>query len=221
MPQIYDWIELNLKPEINKGIADTSVQSMISAGRPFTSDVLKLSQVGNKPLEPEITLMLPTHNFFYLRFPLNIKPNDKHTINLISLDIELQSQGEDAICWSMDPMRIEREKKLTAEAGISSKLKLELFELGGETKAGEEYIEYTSQVEAFGLGESHPAWELKSLDNKKLSGVQLFHMVVQVGKNIPFTVIVRMRVEIFKEGLLWSYRVTKKDNSLELFKISF
>jgi len=116
----------------------------------------------------------------------------------------------------MEPMKVEQELKSKVEATISSKLKVELAEVGGEAKESAEYVVYQPVLEAFNLMRADPAWELRAAPGKQLSGVQLFHIVVQAPKVGECRARVTLRADIMREGFLFSYHARRPDQAEDL-----
>lgn len=212
------WTDLTLTPaDTLRGEVQDEVAGVISLGKPFVVDAAALALASQKELDPEINLFMPTHIFPYIRFAVSIRPGNKHDVRFVALDVELESPNNEAICWSMQPVRVEQEIKARIESKLSSKLKLEIAEIGSEGSIGSEYVIYQPEVEAFNLYKVNPAWELRAVEGRKLSGIQILHMIVRMPKDSNALSRVTLRADIFRKGFLWSYRVRRSDQSEEIF----
>ena len=116
-----------------------------------------------------------------------------------------------ALCWSMEPMKVDQEIKSKAEVSFSTKFKIKMAEIGGQEKESAEYVVYQPVVEAFNLQRADPAWELRAAHGKELSGVQLFHMVVQAPKMGKCQARVTLRADIVRQGFLLTYSARRRD----------
>lgn len=213
-----DWTELTLVPEnVVRDAVQDDVSGVVSLGKPFVVDAAALARTAHKELDPEIRLLASTHAFPYVRFAVSIRPGDKHDVRFVGLDVELESPSSEAICWSMQPVRVDQEIKARTESKLSSKLKLEVAEIGSNASASGEYVIYQPVVEAFNLSQPNPGWELRSAEGRKLSGIQILHMVVRLPKKTAAIAHVSLRADISRRGFLWSYRARRANQSEEIF----
>jgi len=203
------WQELDLAvEERHRADAPEKLKGVLAFGEPVVHDCLALAKVAGQKPDAEMKLLSDQHRFTYLRLALTIRPQENLLVRFVSLDLALD---RNALCWSMGPMKVEQELKSKAEVSFSTKLKIELAEIGGQTKESAEYVVYQPVVEAFNLQRTDPAWELRAAPGKQLSGVQLFHMVVQAPKGRQCQARVTLRAEIMRHGFLFSYRARRAD----------
>jgi hypothetical protein len=215
-----EWSEVTLVPEdVMRDEPPEEVDGVVSVGKPFVVDAIALARASREELDAEITLLAGTHVFPYLRLPLSIRPGDKHDIRFVALDVTLESNGGGAVCWSMEPMRVDQEIKVRTESKLTSKLGLKPVAISGSASESEEYIVYQPRVEAFGIGQANPGWEMRA-EGRKLSGVQIFHMVVQVPKAGKPLARVSLRADIWRRGILWPCRARRADQSEEIFAVA-
>ena len=203
------WQELDLAIE-ERHRADTPEQlkGVLAFGEPVVHDSMALAAAAGEQADAELRLLTDQHRFTYVRLALTIRPQENLLVRFVSLDLMLDCG---ALCWSMEPMKVEQELKSKTEVGISSKLKVKLAEIGANTKESAEYVVYQPVIEAFNLQRSDPAWELRAVAGKQLSGIQLFHMVIQAPKRAQCRALVTMRAEIMRQGFLFSYRARRPD----------
>jgi hypothetical protein len=203
------WQELDLAvEERHRADAPEKLKGVLAFGEPVVHDSVKLAKASGEKPDAEMRLLGDHHRFTYVRLALTIRPQENLLVRFVSLDLALDGG---ALCWSMEPMKVEQELKSKAEAKISSKLKVKLAEIGSETKQSAEYVVYQPVVEAFNIQRADPAWELRAAPGKQLSGVQLFHMVVQAPKGADCHAQVSLRAEIMRQGFLFSYRARRAD----------
>ncbi len=213
-----EWSEVTLVAgDTLRDAGQDEVAGVVSVGRPIVGDAAALARASHQELDPEIRLLSSTHVFPYVRFAVSIRPGDKHDVRLVALDVKLESPNSEAICWSMQPMRVDHEIKSRTESKFSSKLKVEVAEIGGDESATTEFVIYQPVVEAFNLNQENPGWELRSDEGRKLSGIQLLHMVVRLRKQSTATARVSLRADISRRGFLWNYRARRPDQSEEIF----
>jgi len=207
------WHDLDLDlaaDERHRAPADLAgkLKGVLAFGEPVVHDCAALAKAGGEKLDPELRLLSDRHRFTYIRLALTIRPQEDLLVRFVSLDLALDGG---ALCWSMEPMKVEQELKSKIEASVSSKLKLKLAEVGGSTKESAEYVVYQPVIEAFNLQRADPAWELRATTGKQLSGIQLFHMVVQASKSAQCHASVSVRADIRRQGFLFTYRARRSD----------
>lgn len=213
-----EWSDVTLVPgDAVRDPRQEDVAGLVRVAKPVVGDATALSRAAHQELDPEIKLLSSRYVFPYLRFAVSIRPGDNYDVRFVALDVNLESPHNEAICWSMQPLRVDQEIKARTESKLSSKLKLEVAEIGGEESEIGEYVIYQPTVEAFNLNQEDPAWELRSVEGRKLSGIQLLHMVVRLPKESTATARVSLRADISRRGFLWSYRARRSDQSEELF----
>lgn len=207
------WHDLDLAvEEVHRADAPERLKGVLAFGEPVVYDSATLAKAAGKELDPELRLLSDQHRFTYVRLALTIRPQENLLVRFVSLDLTLDGG---ALCWSMEPMKVEQELKSKTEASISSKLKVKLAEVGAEvgagTKESAEYVVYQPVIEAFNVQRADPAWELRAAAGKQLSGIQLFHMVIQASKLAQCHAFVSIRAEIMRQGFLFSYRARRSD----------
>lgn len=203
------WQDLDLAvEERHRADAPEKLKGVAAFGEPIVHDSMALAKSARAELDPELRLLSDQHRFTYVRLALTIRPQENLLIRFVSLDLKLDGG---ALCWSMEPMKVEQELKSKTEASISSKLKVKLAEVGANTKESAEYVVYQPVIETFNLQRSDPAWELRATTGKQLSGIQLFHMVIQAPKRVQCHALVTLRAEIMRQGFLFSYRARRAD----------
>jgi hypothetical protein len=203
------WQELDLAIEDRqRADAPEKLKGVLAFGEPVVHDCLALAKAAGQKPDAEMKLLSDQHRFTYLRLALTIRPQENLLVRFVSLDLVL---GGNALCWSMEPMKIEQELKSKAEVSFSTKFKIKLAEFGGQTKESAEYVVYQPEIEAFNLQRSDPAWELRATVGKQLSGVQLFHIVVQAPKVGECQARVTLRADIIRKGFLLSYSARRPD----------
>jgi hypothetical protein len=213
-----EWNDVTLVGETvrDAGFKSDEVNDIISIGKPIVGDAVAVARASKQELDSELKLLSSTHLFPYVRFALSIRPGDKHDVRFVALDVRLESPGSEAISWSMQPIRVDQEIKTRTESKLSSKLKLEIAEIGGDESAMDEYVIYQPTVEAFNLNRNDPGWELRAAEGRKLSGIQILHMVVRLPKESTASARVSLRADIFRRGFLWTYRARSSDQSEEI-----
>jgi hypothetical protein len=223
-----EWTDLTLTPEstvrrgtplTQNGAAD-AIAGVLAVGKPFIVDAFALAQESGQPAEPEMRLLASTHAFPYIRLALSIRPGDTYDVRFVGLDIALESQDDEAICWSMQPMRVDQEIKTRAESKVSSKLKLEIAELGAALTERDEYVVYQPTVEAFNLERADPAWELRPAPGRRLSGIQLLHLIVRMPQATKATARVTLRADISRQGFLWRYTARRAEDREDVCTIA-
>ena len=75
-----EWIDLALEPDVHCGGIDEKLDGLVSAGRPFIADALEIAKSANQDPDPELAIQCRTHHFYYLRFPLNIRPKNDRSV---------------------------------------------------------------------------------------------------------------------------------------------
>jgi hypothetical protein len=216
-----EWYDVELVPRQVRTHRQQNIAGIIAVSRrPFVFDAVKLAQLKQKALDPEIKLLLDKNVFSYIKLPVNIRPRDEVDVRFLSIEVVLASENKGAICWSMEPTRIEEEVKLKTESVLSGSLKLKDLELGTSDSLAQEFILYQPNIEAFGIGRENPAWEFTPTKGRKLSGIYILHMVVLVPKNTLAAGKVVIKADIFKEGLLWNYHVQRKEDSEDVLTIA-
>lgn len=213
-----EWFNYSLEASVTRSDVEKKLENLISLGKPFVTDAIQMSKLENKNIDPELVLKSQTNNYYYLKLPLNIRPQN-YDIRFISLDINLRSENDEAVCWSIEPQRVDKEIKVKTDVGFSTKLGLKGFEIGTKDSIGEEYVHYQPVIEAFGLGETNSAWEMRSVKGKNLSGIMLFHMIIEVVKGKTGIAQVQVKADVFSKNMLWSYHAIKSDNSTNLLEI--
>ena len=204
-----EWQELDLAiDDRQRADAPETLKGVLAFGQPVIHDCFALAKAAKEKPDPEMKLLSDQHRFTYLRLALTIRPRENLAVRFVSLDVTLEGN---ALCWSMEPMKVEQEVKSKTEAKISSKLKIKLAEVGAEEKDSAEYVIYQPEVEAFNLMRADPSWELRPTAGKHLSGVQLFHMVVQVPNLAECRGRVSLRADIKRQGFIFSYHARRPD----------
>ena len=216
-----EWEDVELVPQEVRAQKQENVSGIISVSRrPFVFDAVKLAQTAQTTLEPEIKLLLDKHVFTYIKLPVNIRPRNEYDVRFISVDVVLESEDNQTVCWSMEPLLVEQEIRLKTESALSGGLKLHALELGISDNVAGEYVLYQPKVTAFGIGQSNPGWEFEPTAGSELRGVQILHMVVLIPNNTHATGIVTIKADIFKEGWLWNYRArNRNDGGEKMLKI--
>jgi len=203
------WQELDLAlEERTRDNAPEKLRGVLAFGAPVAHDCFALAKAQGEQPDAEIQLLSDQYRFTYLRLALTIRPQEDLLVRFVSLDLALDGN---ALCWSMEPMKVEQKMKSKAEARFSTKFKLKLADIGSDAKESSEFVVYQPVVEAFNLQRADPAWELRAAPGKQLSGVQLFHLVVQAPKSGQSQARVTMRAEIMRQGFLFRYRVRRGD----------
>lgn len=212
-----EWTNVTLVGEKvrERSLKSEEVDNIISIGKPIVGDAVTVARASGQELDPEIKGLSTTHVFPYVRFALSIRPGDKHDVRFIGFDVKLESPRE-AISWSMQPLRVDQEIKTRTESTLSSKLKVEIAEIGGDETAADEYVIYQPTVEAFNLNRDDPGWELRAAPGRQLSGIQILHMVVRLPKESTATARVSLRADISRRGFLFTYRARRSDTSEEI-----
>lgn len=213
------WLDLTLEAENMRNEKADLINGLISIGKPTILDAFELASANKKGLESELVVMQNDYNFYYCRIPLSIRPGDKHDVQFLALDIFLDSPGSEALCWSMMPMKVEKEFKVVSEAKMTGNLTLEFMGLDASKTKGTEFIEYQPTIEAFGIGEANPAWELRAVKGKKLSGIQLFYLTLQVPKQKATTLRIQIKADILKKGFIMSYKAYNAEKAKELYSM--
>jgi hypothetical protein len=208
-----EWGELDLAiDDRQRADAPEKLKGVLAFGQPVIHDCLALAKATKEKPDPEMKFLSDQNRFTYMRLALTIRPQENLDVRFVSLDVTLEG---DALCWSMEPMKVEQELKSKTEAKISSKLKVKLAdvgaEVGGEEKDSAEYVIYQPVVEAFNLMRGDPGWELRPTAGRHLSGVQLFHMVVQVPKLAECRGRVSLRADIKRQGFIFNYHARRPD----------
>jgi hypothetical protein len=213
-----EWHDLDLTiDETQRSDAPEKLKGVLAFGEPVVYDSEALAKAAGKELDPELQLLSDQHRFSYMRLALTIRPQENMLVRFVSLDIGLDSG---ALCWSMEPMKIEQELKSKSEVSISSKLKVKLAEVGADEKESAEYVVYQPVIEAFNVQRADPAWELRAAPGKQLSGIQCFHMVIQAAKSEQCHAKVSVRAEIMRRGFIFNYRARRSDQSEEIAVVS-
>jgi hypothetical protein len=203
------WHELDLAiNDRQRADAPEKLKGVLAFGEPVVLDCFALARAAKEDPDPGMKLLSDEHRFNYLRLALTIRPKENLVVRFVSLDLTLDG---DALCWSMEPMKVEQEIKAKAEVSFSTKFKIKMAEFGGGEKASQEYVVYQPVIEAFNLQRSDPGWELHAQTGKQLSGIQLFHMVVQAPKARECRARVSLRADIMGHGFLWNYTARRSD----------
>lgn len=203
------WQELDLAIDgRQRADAPEKLKGVLAFGGPVVHDCLALAKANNQKPDAEMKLLSDRHRFTYLRLALTIRPQKDLIVRFVSLDLALDGN---ALCWSMEPMKVEQEIKSKAEVSLSTKFKIKIAEIGGQEKESAEYVVYQPVIEAFNLQRADPAWELRAAPGKQLSGVQLFHMVVQSPKVGKSQARVTLRADIMRHGFLLNYSARRPD----------
>lgn len=206
------WTELQLVPDTVRQSGQMPLTGIISVGQPLIIDAVRYMEADPaRVMDASIKLLKDTEAFTYLRLPVSIRSGEKLEIRFLSVDIKLKSSSDRAVCWSMEPVQVEDELKLTTKASLTGGLKLQGVEIGPSASTEREYIVYQPRVEAFGIGEPNPAWEFRPTKGRKLNGIQLLHMVVRRPGRIPATGEVIIKADIFERGVLWNYRARDRE----------
>ncbi len=210
-----EWVDLDLVPETIRGGERRRIAAVASVGRPFVADAVALAKARHGRLEPEMGTLLRDHDFYYVRLPLSIRPHSDEDIRLLAVELELASAAG-AVCWSMEPLRVERAIKVGTTSKIGAGLKLEPFSASADEAVAHEFVVYQPQITAFGLGDARPAWEFRPTSGEKLSGVQLLHLTVQVAKKTSCRVVVRMHGDVRRSSWLLNFRLLTRDDQEEV-----
>lgn len=215
------WIELLLEPlhVVRDPSGRDSLADIVATGLPYVEDAIHRARSSRVRLDPEIRTLATSYRFWYVRFALSVRPAKDLIVRFLSLDAALTAEGGDAIAWSMEPLRVDREVKRTIESGISGQLKLNLADVSSTAKGTHEFVTYQPITEAFNLNRSDPAWELRSFEDRGLSGVFAFHIVVRVSKGAPGLISVRIRADIDRRGFLWNYRAVRRGDGEETLEV--
>jgi hypothetical protein len=216
------WHDLDLTDEALRDTASSEkLKGVLAFGEPVVYDSETLAEARGEELDPELRLLSNQHRFSYIRLALTIRPQEDMLVRFVSLDLELD---RGALCWAMEPMEVNQELKSKSEVSISSKLKLKLADVGAEVGSGEknsfEYVVYQPTIKAFNVQRSDPGWELRAADGKQLSGIQIFHMVIQSPKNQTCHAKVSIRAEILRRGFLFQYRARHSDEREDIAVLS-
>ena len=208
------WTDVDLVPQVVRERKQETIQGVVMVGRPFVVDALTYAKAAKQSLDPSIQVLKKNFAFTYVRLPINIRPRDEYNVHFLSVDVELMSKDDGAICWSMEPLRVEQEIQLKTDAELSAGLKLQVAELGGKESASTEFVVYQPQIEAFGIGQKDPAWEFRPTKGRVLSGIQLLHMIIQLPVKSSVIGNISLKADILARGLLWNYRAQTRDNSV-------
>ncbi len=214
-----EWQDVELVPQVVRANKQDNISGIISVSRKaFVFDAVKLSRTAKTKPDPEITLLLDKNVFSYIKLPVNIRPGE-FDVRFLSVDVVLESEHQSAVCWSMEPSRVEHEIKLKTDSVLSGGLKLQAVEVGASDSLSEEFTFYQPSIEAFGIGTENPGWEFSPTKGRRLSGIYILHMVVLIPKNTQATGRVIIKADIFRDGWLWNYRTRSKENSEEVLSI--
>jgi hypothetical protein len=221
-----EWVDLVLEPDLTRTRAEENkahaeLSGVLAVGKPIVLDAVERARAANQDLDADLTLLLDRYQFSYVRFPLTIRPGTQHDVRFLAFDVELTAEGnEKPVCWSLEPMKVTQEIKVTTGSKMSAKLKPELVEIGADLSRGEEVIHYQPLVTAFGIGLTTPAWELAATRGRQLLGVQILHMVVKAPKRVASTATVEIKADIFRRGFLWNSRVRHSSDSERVLTVS-
>lgn len=205
------WVDTVLVPLTTLGEQNKSISGVISVGEPFACNAVKLANIGGPTLDPEIQLMLDKFLFVYVRIPISIRGKE-FDVRFVGLDIDLGAEANQINCWSMQPLRVEQEIKVKTTSGINSKIDLKLIGIGGQESASGEVVVYQPTITAFGIGEAVPGWEFTPTEGRELNGVQLLHLVVKMRKGLHSKAKIKMKADLYRDGLLWNYCVLSRNN---------
>ena len=207
-----EWTDVELEPQKVRSQKLEKLSGIISvSSRSFVFDAVKFAQAKQTSLEPEIKLLLDKNVFSYIRLPVSIRPRGGYDIRFVSVELDLISENDQAICWSMEPSRIEQEVKLKTESELSGGLKLEALDLSAKGNISDEFVVYQPNIIAYNIGRVDPVWEFTPTEGRELNGIYILHMVVLVPKNTLAAGKVVIKADIFKEGWLWKYHARKRD----------
>lgn len=133
---------------------------------------------------------------------MTLRIDDNDDVNLLTVAIDLHSESGQAICWSMQPDRVEKPTKVKLGSELFAEFKIGLVAIGASAKEEDEMVVYEPEITAFGLGQRDPSWEFQPVEGRQLRGVQLLHLVVQQPRETTSTAAVHVSLEADRKGLI-------------------
>lgn len=189
----------------------SGLTGLIRIGEVTTMDAIRRADLGSVELDPDVRVLSQDHDFTLVRLPMTIRPTDDATVSFLAVEVTLTAPNAAAVCWSMDPLRVDDEVKLTTAATINAKLAVRLPDLGAGRERKSEYVVRKPRVIAYNIGAADPAWEFTPTRNEPLAGVQLLHLVVKSVRGVAWSGTVDIRLDVQARGWPWPFRAVRRN----------
>lgn len=184
---------------------------LIRIGEVTTMDAIRRADLDSVALDADVRMLGQNHDFTLVRLPLTIRPRNGVAVSFLAVEITLTAPDSAAVCWSMDPLRVDDEVKLTTTATVNAKLAVRLPDVGGGSEKKSEYVIRQPRVIAFNIGATDPAWEFIPTRSDRLVGVQLLHLVVKSVRGVAWSGAVGVRLDVRARGWPWPFRAVRKN----------
>lgn len=135
----------------------------------------------------EVPGHLSGYEFWRVQLACTFSPHPSCYFQDARLEVTLISEPANslAIAYDLFPIVVEDEKKISKKLSVGADMKIKVtpieVELGmplPKLEHGQEWIQYTSRIQAHGLQESKVFWEFTKTENRELKGSQPLFMVV-------------------------------------------
>jgi hypothetical protein len=170
-------IDLPLEPEVFLGGGPQSADShrRASVGRPEVRQI-GVSEVSD---DPDLVAFVEqsTSTFFLVSLVCGFAAGEHDRIESARVGVDLESEGDEAIAWSLSPVRLVHPvKPVSLQAGVAVKLG-PFLSIHGDWAAPDEVDKCF--VYAVGEREPDPEWRYKRTASESLNGLQHMAMVVE------------------------------------------
>ena len=198
--------------ELNKmvpGRGHSDVPSpTVGIGQPQWWNLAELIQEYEKPLPPELRLLLKEADFYLVRLACSFRPTRASWIEWAQFTACLRSEdnGIDPIAFDLYPREVQDEVTTDIKIGISPSIKFtELIEASIGTL---DLVIQHKKLEPFIVGtgvlESNPSWDFSRTNRQDIRGSKFLHLIVKRPKttkavNITFKLYAQVRI---KQGIL-------------------
>jgi hypothetical protein len=184
---------------------------LVRIGEVTTLDAVRRADLDSVALDAAVRMLGQDHDFTLVRLPLTIRPTNGVTVGFLAVEVTLTAPDAAAVCWSMDPLRVDDEVKLTTTATVNAKLAVRLPDLAAGSEKKSEYVIRQPRVIAYNVGATDPAWEFVPTRSERLAGVQLLHLVVKSVRGVAWSGAVGVRLDVQARGWPWPFRAVRKN----------
>jgi hypothetical protein len=199
-----EWTDLDFQPAetLKGGPPEDWSDLQLRLGHPVVVDARKYFKDAEER-DPAIELLKSESDFYYVRYPISVKPTERWGIALLGVKVELENPMGAAEAWSMMPERVDDEEKISVSAKLSPSLKINKTEVSiGSLQAGSEIVVYQPRIYAYNLGTSNPTWEFTPTRGHQVRGIQLLHMVVRQPRKSTTNSNIQVSIELRRSSFV-------------------
>ena len=187
-------------------------KSYFSIGEPIVLPLAQLLTERGEAISADIRLQMQHYDFYQIQLACSFQPAPSCRFHDARFALTLQTVPVDtngitqlvpgkAIAYDLFPLRIEDEYKVTIKRSFNPEIKFNFDPVTASLALPlydrtEEYITYTSRIEAFDLQGAQPAWSFTRTVTHEIGGPQKLFMVIRKPKGTQVEATYRLTARV-------------------------